>query len=192
MINESHTVRTTRRRRKETDLLQLGTNAKTPNSHDSSSKARDRRCKGRQKSKNKYRRKNAQPSSPPLASSAAQSPSNGYATPKSDTSRVPALVTTEHCEDSPQRRCHKVTDQDSDARHRKSHLLPQNPYVTPSSPAFSIARAQQFYKPKGVIQQKRHRDADRAYRGLRTVLQPFEPISSRLRSRGYLYQKGTL
>ncbi|KAI9748689.1 MAG: hypothetical protein M1835_001734 [Candelina submexicana] len=193
-ISEGHTTMTTRstaRRRKGTDPLQLGANEKTPNSYDSSNRARDGRCKGRRKSKNKYRRENAhvverKPPSPPPSSSAAQKSPNGYASPKSDESRTRGSTTQERYEGP----AHKVTDVCLDGRQRKAHLLPHDPYVTPSSPDFSIVRSRQLRKPKGAARQKRRRNADSIYRGTRTILQSIEPISSRLRSSRYLRCKG--
>jgi len=183
----TRSMRNTTQRRKETDRLQLGPIASNPNRY-AGAKTRD----GRRKSKDRYRRRNAQlaerkPPSPPLGSSATQESLNGYVTPNSDRPRTRQPWIRSRCKKAAQRR-HKVTDPSPDGRPGKSQpqstSQSRNPYVTPSSPNFSEPKARQRRKYKGAVRQKRRLDADSAYHGSRAVSQPQEPISSRLRSGG--------
>ncbi|MCJ1456653.1 hypothetical protein MMC28_007015 [Mycoblastus sanguinarius] len=192
-------TRSTTQRGKETDRPPLGAIASSPNSNAGINKTKDARSTERRQSKNKYRRQNAHvaerkpPSpSPSQACSVAQRPYNGYANPRSHESRTRRSTVKKLGKGSTQQRGHKVKDQNSDGEQKKSHLPPQNPYVTPSSPDFSVARAQQRRKRKDVVRQKRRRDADSTYRGSTAVSQSTEPISSRLRSNQYLHRRGTL
>ena len=187
-------TRSTTQRGKETDQLPSGPTASRPNSYTGFNKPKDARSTERRQSKNKYRRHNTRvleikPPSPTPACSIAQRSPNGYATPQSDESRTRRLTIKELCKGSTPQRRYKVKDQNLDGGQNKSYLPSQNPYVTPSSPDFSVARAHQRRKRKDVVRQKRYRDADRTYRGSTAVSQP---ISSRLRSSTVLYGKRTL
>jgi len=180
---ERRTTRSTRnttQRRKETDQIQLGPIGSNPNRY-AGAKTRDGRSAGRRKSKDRYRRRNAQvaerkPPSPPSGSSATQKSLNGYVAPNSDRPRTRQPWIRSRCKNAAQRR-HKVTDPSPDGRPGKSQpqstSQSRNPYVIPSSPDFSEPKARQRRKYKGAARQKR-----------RAVSQPQEPISSRLRSGG--------
>ena len=186
-------TRSTTQRGKGTDRPPLGAIASSPNSDAGINSTKDARSIKRRQRKNKYRRQHTEvvertpPSLPPVCS-VAQTPYNGYATPRSDESRIRRPTVKELCKGSIQQRRHKVTDKILDGE-QKSYLQSQNPYMTPSSPDFSIVRARQRRKRKDVARQKRRLDGDSTYLESRAVSQP---ISSRLRSSTGLPGKGTL
>ena len=187
-------TRSTTQRGKGTDRPLSGAIVSSPNLNAGINKTKDARSTKRRQSKNIYRRQHTEvvERTPPSlfpACSVAQTPYNGYVTPRSDESRIRQSMMKELCKRATQQRRHKATDKNSDEEQKKSYSQSQNPYVTPSSPDFSTVRAKQRRKRKDVARQIRRLDGDSTYLGSRAVSQP---ISSRLRSSTSLHRKGTL
>ena len=187
-------TRSTTQRGKETDRPPSGAIASSPNWDAGINNTKDARSTKRRQSKNIYRRQHTEvvertPPSLLPARSVAQTPYNGYVTPRSDEPRIRRSMIKELCKGATQQRRHKATDKNSDGEQKKSYSQSQNPYVTPSSPDFSTVRAKQRRKRKDVARQIRRLDGDSTYLGSRAVSQP---ISSRLRSSTSLHRKGTL
>ena len=148
-------TRSTTQRGKETDRPLLRAIASSLNSDAGINSTKDARSIKRRQRKNKYRRQHTEvvertPSSLPPACSVAQTPYNDYATPRSDESRIRRPTIKKLCKGSIQQRRHKITDKILDGK-QKSYLQSQNPYMTPSSPDFSIVRARQRRKRKDIV-----------------------------------------
>ncbi len=112
-------TRSTTQRGKGTDRPLSEAIASSPNSDAGINNTKDARSTERRQSKNKYRRQRTEvvertPPSLPPACSVAQTPYNGYATPRSDESRTRRSMIKELCKGSTQQRRHKITDKISD------------------------------------------------------------------------------
>jgi hypothetical protein len=70
-----------------------------------------------------------------------------------------------------------------DRCNKNATPTPLETYMTPSPDEL---RAGWRRKYKGAVRRRRRQNAERAYRGSRSISQPIEPISSRLRSSGCL------
>ena len=187
-------TRSTTQRGKGTDRPPSGAIASSPKSDAGINNTKDARSTKRRQSKNDYRRQHTEvvertPPSLSPACSVTQTPDNGFATPRSDESRIRRSTVKELCKATTQQRRHKATDKHSDREQKKSYSQSQDPYVTPSSPDFSAVRARQRRKRKDIARQRRRLDRDNTYVQSRAVS---PPISSRLRSSTDLHGKGTL
>ena len=134
-------TRSTTQRGKGTDRPPSGAIASSPILDAGINNTKDARSTKRRQRKNKYRPQHIEvvertPPSLPPACSVAQTPYNGYATPRSDESRIRRPTVKELCKGSTQQRRHKVTDKILDGKQKKSYLQSQNPYMIPAPQIF--------------------------------------------------------
>ncbi|KAL9124462.1 MAG: hypothetical protein Q9217_006207, partial [Psora testacea] len=177
------TIRSTPQHRKETNGIQVAID-----------EMKGARSTGRRKSKGAYRRQRAQvvktkPQRLLPEHSLPQSPPNGLATPSTGDSRSRRPAAQNDWDRPARSTGHKPVIQPPGARS-KSYLQSQDAYDTPDSPEEPKTRARERHRRKATTRLKRLQDRDGTYHESRSVSQPVDPISSRLRSSGHRLHKG--